>query len=389
MNHSTADNLPYWRLSGFYLFYFAVLGALIPYWGLYLKSLGYSAQEIGAMGAVIMGTKIVAPNLWGWLADRRGRRLGIIRLGSGLACVCFLGVFVAQQFAWLLLVVACYTFFWNAVLAQFEVVTLGHLGEGYGRYSHIRVWGSVGFILTVIGLGRVFDVVDIAHLPVFISAFLLLIWLSTLSVGERLRDEPLPHPGGLRQLLLQRPVWCFFLACFLLQLSHGPYYTFYSLHLVENHGYSRSATGLLWALGVLAEVLVFLVMHRFLHRFGLRRLLLWALLVTALRWWLIGTFAGQLSALLFAQLLHAGSFAVAHAVCIEWIRRHFAGAHQGQGQALYSALSFGAGGALGALLSGLLWDWHAGLTFTLAGAAALLAFVVVWWGVSERQSAPR
>ncbi|MCG7946441.1 MAG: MFS transporter, partial [Candidatus Thiodiazotropha taylori] len=34
--------MPYWRLSGFYFFYFASLGALLPFWGLYLQDRGYS-----------------------------------------------------------------------------------------------------------------------------------------------------------------------------------------------------------------------------------------------------------------------------------------------------------------------------------------------------------
>jgi PPP family 3-phenylpropionic acid transporter len=380
--------LPYRRLSSFYFFYFAVIGALIPYWGLYLKSLGYSAQDIGVIGAIIMGTKIVAPNFWGWLADHSGRRLGVIRLGSFLACVCFLGIFIRKDFAWLALVVACYTFFWNAVQAQFEVVTLGHLRQRYHHYSRIRVWGSIGFIVSVVGLGWVFDWLPIGYLPAFILTFLSMIWLSTLTVTERCTPHSSEATEGLRQIVGRRSVLCFFLVCFLLQVSHGPYYTFYSLHLVENYGYSASATGLLWGLGVLAEVVIFVFMHRLLVRFDVRTLMLCALLLTALRWLMIALFAQSLTLLLMAQLLHAFSFGVAHAAAIEWVRSHFGGNHHGQGQALYSALSFGAGGSLGALLSGMLWDQSALLTFLLAALVALLAFTVCWWGVYPARPAP-
>ncbi|NNF97645.1 MAG: MFS transporter, partial [Halobacteria archaeon] len=61
--------MPYWRLSGFYFFYFASLGALLPYWGLYLKSQGYDITAIGDLMAIIMATKIISPNIWGWIAD--------------------------------------------------------------------------------------------------------------------------------------------------------------------------------------------------------------------------------------------------------------------------------------------------------------------------------
>ncbi len=145
--------VPYWRLSGFYFFYFALLGTWLPYWALYLKSLAFSSSEIGVLTALVMGTKIIAPNVWGWLADRYGRRIRIIRWGAFLSLLAFSGVYLRQDFWWLALVVVSYSFFWNAVLAQFDVVTLSHLAGRYARYSQIRVWGSVGFIVAVLGVG--------------------------------------------------------------------------------------------------------------------------------------------------------------------------------------------------------------------------------------------
>lgn len=375
---SSVIPLPYWRLSSFYFFYFAVVGALIPYWGIYLKSLGYSSQDVGVISAIILATRIVAPNFWGWLADKTGQRLRIIRLGSLLACVIFAGVLVDQRYFWLVLVVSCYTFFWHAVLPQFEVITLGYLGNNYRRYSQIRLWGSLGFVAAVVGLGLLFDVVPVSYLPLCILSFLLLIWLSSLTLTEIKVDKPGEISQGFIKVLMQPMVIAFMIASFLLQVSHGPYYAFYSLYLVDNYGYSSTATGLLWALGVIAEVIMFIVMPRFLHSFSLRYLMLWALMLTTGRWLMIGYGADSLWVLLFAQLLHAASFAVAHAVAIEIVRVQFKGGHQGQGQALYSSMSFGAGGAAGALMGGFLWDYNASLTFLISALAAFLAFVVSW-----------
>ena len=94
----------YWRLSGFYLFYFASLGALVPFWSLYLKSLDFSMTQIGQLIAILMATKIVAPNLWGWIADHTGHRMQIVRIASLLATVAFAGVFLGSSFWWLALV---------------------------------------------------------------------------------------------------------------------------------------------------------------------------------------------------------------------------------------------------------------------------------------------
>ena len=139
--------MTYWRLSGFYLFYFASLGALVPYWGLYLKSLGFDVTQIGQMIAILLATKVVAPNVWGWLADYTGNRMPIVRLTSLLAVLTFAGVFLDSGFWWLVCVMTAFSFFWNASLPQFEATTMNHLGEDTHRYSGIRLWGSVGFIL--------------------------------------------------------------------------------------------------------------------------------------------------------------------------------------------------------------------------------------------------
>ena len=76
---------PYFRLSFFYFAYFAVLGVFVPYWTVYLHTAkDFSPVQIGKLMAVFMATKIVAPFLWGWLADHGGQRLRIIRLASVL-----------------------------------------------------------------------------------------------------------------------------------------------------------------------------------------------------------------------------------------------------------------------------------------------------------------
>ena len=366
----------YWRLSGFYLCYFATLGALVPYWSLYLKDLGFNVAEIGELVAILMATKLVAPNVWGWIADHTGRRMAIIRLASLLSLILFAGVFMGSSYLWLAMVMSGFSFFWNAALPQFEAVTLSHLGAATHRYSSIRLWGSIGFILTVAGLGLVFDRAGVALLPSILLALFAAIWLSSLTVPEHASPASPPPQTPLRQVLGRPDVLALLVVCFLMQLSHGPYYTFFTLYL-EDYGYSRSSIGLLWALGVVAEIGVFVVMHRWLPRYGARSLLLASLVLTTLRWLLIAGFADTLAVLLFAQVLHAASFGVFHAVAIHLVHQLFVGRNQGRGQALYSSLSFGAGGAVGSLAAGYIWTgMGAQWTYVFAACASALAWVI-------------
>jgi PPP family 3-phenylpropionic acid transporter len=374
--------MPYWRLSGFYLFYFASLGALVPYWGLYLKANGFSAQDIGTLMAVIMATKIVSPNVWGWIADHTGKRMRIVRLGCLLAVISFAGVFLVEgwqnSFWWLALVMLLFSFFWNAALPQFEATTFSHLGTETHRYSSIRLWGSIGFIITVAGLGPVLDRQGAHVLPFVLIILFSGIWMASLMVPEQSAHHLSIKHEPLRQVLQRPAVLALLAVCFFMQMSHGPYYTFYTIYM-EEHAYSRSLIGQLWALGVIAEVVVFLFMHRWLPRFGLRLLLMLSLIVATVRWLMIGWFVEVLPLMIVAQVLHAGSFGLYHASAIQLIHRYFTGRHQGIGQALYSSLSFGAGGAIGSFYSGNSWDTlGASTTFTIAAGISLVAFIISW-----------
>lgn len=376
--------MPYWRLSSFYLFYFAALGVLAPYWSLYLKDLGFNAVAIGQLMAIPMATKLLAPYIWGWLGDHLGRRMSIVRLGSLLTTIIFSSVFWVTGFWELGAAMVLFSFFWNAVLPQFEAVTFDYLGDDVSRYSIVRVWGSVGFIISVVILGVVVDLYGPKSiLPVLLISYGA-IWVASLTIKDQDPEPHLVKQPPILAILKMPAVIAFFVVCFLLQAGHGPYYGFYSIYM-ESVGYSKTAIGQFWALGVVAEVIVFLFMHRLLRRFGARQVLMVSLALAVLRWLLIGNFAESLGIILFAQTLHAATFGTFHAAAIHLVHHYFTGKHQGRGQALYSSLSFGAGGALGTLASGFLWE-SAGpsVAFGISAALSMLALLIAWfWVVNE------
>jgi PPP family 3-phenylpropionic acid transporter len=369
--------IPYWKLSGFYFFYFASLGVLVPYWSLYLKSLGFNSLTIGSLIAILPATKLIAPYIGGWLADHTRRSMLIIRVTSILAMLSFLLVFVDQQLWWLSCTMLLFSFFWNATLPQFEAMTLNHLGDDSHHYSMIRLWGSLGFIVFVVLIGGLLQRYQTDIIPLAALFTFALISLSSFIVPEKLNTPHASH-SPIWHVIKQPKVLAFLIVCFLMLCSHGPYYTFYTIYL-EEQGYSSHMIGMLWAVGVLAEVIIFLLMHRLLPVFGARKLLLITLLLTTVRWLLIGFFVDDLSMLFLAQLIHAFSFGVFHAVGISLVHEYFTGSHQGRGQALYASTSFGAGVAVGSLVSGMVWDqWGASVLFVFASCCTVLAMAIVW-----------
>jgi PPP family 3-phenylpropionic acid transporter len=375
--------LPYWRLSGYYFFYFAFIGAFSPYFGLYLQSLNFSAWDIGLLMSQMQLMRLFGPNLWGWLADRFGRRVAIIRLAGAISLAGFSAFFWLDKLPAMLLAMAVLAFFWSAALPLVETLTFDHLREERGRYSRIRLWGSVGFIVAVMGTGAVLDLLPPVSILWVCWSILIGILVFALLVPE---SPPTAHPHNAQSIseILGRPqVRALMLACFAMSAAHGAFYVFYSIHLA-GHGYSKTEVGALWSLGVVAEIFVFMWMARLSRRFSLRTILLASFAAAVLRFLLMGWGVESVALMVFVQLLHGLTFGAYHAASIAAVNLWFPGKAQGRGQALYSSLSFGAGGLLGALISGATWDdWGAGWTFTLASCFALLGFLLVWHWVLE------
>jgi MFS transporter, PPP family, 3-phenylpropionic acid transporter len=378
MTARAAAGLPYWRLSAYYLFYFAALGALVPYWGLFLQSRGFDALAVGQLMAILAITKVIAPMLWGHLVDRSGQRMPLVRQASLGAILVFGVVFIADGFWAMAAAMTLFSFFWNASLPQVEAVTFNHLGARVSRYALVRVWGSVGFILVVGVLGFQLEQAPLSIVPVWVLTLYVGVWISSLWIPDCPSATTSGPAPSLRGLLRRPEVLAFLAACFLMQLSHGTYYAFYSIHLKEA-GYSTGAVGALWMLGVGAEVLVFLVMHRLLERFGARRVLIVSLALAVVRWLLIGACVEFVAIQVFAQCLHAATFGTFHAAAIHMVHHYFPGPTQGRGQAIYNSLSFGAGGALGSLIGGLVWTTPGPFAaFGVGAAAAAIGLWAVW-----------
>jgi PPP family 3-phenylpropionic acid transporter len=379
-----------WRIAGFYFFYYAFVGMFAPYWSLYLKSLHFSAIEIGILMSMQPVMRLVAPNVWGWLADHTGKRREVVVAAASLSALFYLGVFATTSFWGLMLVLALMNFFWSASMPLVEATTLSWLGKNTAHYGRIRSWGSVGFIVAVVGLGYAFDYIAIGWLlwAGLVCEIGILLFARQIPPTEVLAHHTDSQP--IRQIVLQPRVRALFAACFLMSVAHGPYYTFYSIYLVE-HGYAKSAVGGLWALGVICEIGVFFLMPWLVRRFGFVRILAFSLACGVLRFMLIGWTVDVLLLILFAQVLHAATFGAYHAASVGLVHEFFQGRHQSKGQALFGSVTYGAGGMLGGLASGPIWEHYgASALYSFSAGMALAGLLLMLWklrGMAERPTA--
>lgn len=376
--------------ASFFFSYYAFVGVFTPYASLYFAGRGMSAAQIGVLMSLVQVMRIFGPNLWGWVADHSQRRAHVLRLTAWASCAAFVGLFFEQGFAYYFCMMVVIHLFSSAQAPLSEALLLSELRGDLTHYGRLRLWGSVGFIVAVNAAGLILDWHGVDMMPWVGLCTLILTGLASM----RLRDTahaPAAGPApSVRRLLKKREVRAFFVSTFLMFAAHGAIYVFYSLYL-EQIGYSKTVIGLMWSLGVLAEIVFFFYQAPIFRRFGVRQLMLASLLIAVIRFAIIGLGAESLLLLLAAQVMHAATFGVHNSAAVASMQRWFAGPLQASGQALYVSISSGLGGTLGGLALSATWD-HFGpqAVFLLAAvfsAGGVLAAVLSyrWQQADEEQ----
>lgn len=369
------------NLSRFYFVYYFFVGVFVPYWALYLQSEHFSPVEIGLLMSVFQISRIFAPNFWGWLADHTAKRTIWIRLNTVLGVLGFVAVFWVQGFWPMLLVMSALSLFTSSTMPLSESLTLAHLAHTKGHYSRIRLWGSVGFIVASIVLGYLIDWTGIASLlwtilVVQITLFSLTFTLTEASVSPHHTDH-----FSVWKILRNPAVIALLVGCALMVSAHGVLYNFYSIYLAE-HGYSKSMIGWLWSVGVICEIVIFMMMPIIMRRFSLKTIILTSLALAVLRFTIIGLAVDHLVLLLIAQSLHAATFGSFHAATVEVVAKFFNGRHQAKGMAIYNSVTYGIGGAIGGIAGGYaLQNLGGEHTFLLAAIFPLVGFAVIALGL--------
>lgn len=367
------------RLSSSYFFYFALLGLVTPFLSVYLDGKGFNSLELGEILAIITATRIIAPSLWAMLADKTGRQLAVIRLGALLALLSFTLLFWLDSYWPITLSLALFSLFWTAILPQLEVLTLTSVKRSGKIYARIRLWGSLGFIVFAILAGQLISVFSFqAFLAVgFILLILLLLSTLVLQQPKQARSKVIEQ-ASIWAKFFKLPFIIFFIAGILLQVSFGPYYSFFALYL-RDLAYPDYAVGVLISLGVVAEIIIFIYAGVFFKHFSIQSLLCISLAFTALRWYSVGLWGDSVWILSLTQLSHAFSFALYHSASMQFISNYFSQAQQGRGQAVYLGGVYGIGGAVGAYLAGVLWldGQGASIAFNSAALAALSGLILL------------
>ena len=359
--------------------YFAHIGFFNPYLPLWLQELGLSILAISVLVSVQAATRLFAPYGWGWLSDRTGERIQLMRYSACAALLASTGLWWDGGVNWLFGVLLLMFMHTSAMMPMSEAA-MAHLVTQDGvfnarRYGRIRLWGSVGFLVTVMVAGAFFERAGMYHFPAWTVATMLAVTLSVFCLPDL--KEAIPAHAlrvNVMPVLRQRAVQWFFASVFLHVLSHIGIYVFFSLYL-DSLGYSKTMIGLLWALSVVVEIGWFFTQSRWLPRMSLPAWLVLCSVAMVLRMGLTASSAQVLVLLVVAQTLHALTFATHHTVCIALLSQHFSGRLRGRGQALYTVIGYGFPGVIGGLAGGML-STHYGLASVYWASMVISALAV-------------
>jgi PPP family 3-phenylpropionic acid transporter len=368
--------------------YYAHAGTWSTYATLFFADKGMTVAQIGVLMSMIQVLRIVGPNVWGYVADHYDRRVLVLRMAGFAALIGFSGFFFGATFGHFMLAMIVLNLFTSGQAPICEALMLSEMKGDLTYYGRIRMWGSIGFIVSVTLASYALKHYGIVTLP-WVAALLLVL---TIGAAFRLRDVPRrahkEPPLPVFTLLRRRQVIAFFLSTALMVSAHASLYTFYSLYL-ERNGYSKTVIGAMWSLGVLAEVLLFYFQAPLFRRWGAMRMMYLTLGVAVVRFLMIGFGPRVLWLLIVAQVMHAATFALHHSSSVMTLQRWFSGPLQARGQALYMSLSYGIGGSLGGLFLAQWWE-RAGpqsvyyVAAVLAMLSALAAMLSFRWQAGDR-----
>jgi PPP family 3-phenylpropionic acid transporter len=357
-----------------YFLYFGVLGIFIPYFNLYCYDLGFSGFQIGILSSIRSFALVLFPLVWGITADRFHLRRSLYIFCNFFSTAIWVGYFYTANFWAMVVITFCYGIFYAPIISFLEAFTMDILNENKNTYGRIRVWGSISFILIVLLVGKIIDTYSIRMIlaGVLVGSFVQ----ALLSVGIPKISIPKKKPFIFKaKVLLKSRVLVFLFCGFLMLLSHGTYYGFYSIHL-ENLGYGNIFIGVAWALASLAEILVMIKSDRIFKRFSLENVLVFSFLVAAIRWFAL-FYVRSPAGILLLQILHAGTYGTFHMASILYIDFLTPEEAKTLGQALNNALTYGLGMMVGFLINGYFYkNMGSFALFAMSGLIALAGGVL-------------
>ena len=339
-------------LSLYYFLFFTLIGDYVIFLPKFFKEVGFNALQIGLTFAMMPIARFLTPFIYlKKPLTKKDYLLGLII--SSLSAFLLL----THNFYLILLSFFLIGASFAVVFPYIEAIAIEKLKEKYGQS---RVFGSIGFML----FGIIFSYIS----GNLIYLFIILMILTNLIALYFLEDRTIKKSYSPINLMKE---WKFWAGVILLQISFGGFYNFFTIYNIQ-HGIKEEYIGWLWAIGVIAEILVFIIGHRFLKKLKPKKWIKISILLTSIRWLMVYLFAGNLILIALSQIIHAFSFAIFHTSALLYLSKKYE--NKTLAQQFYAGIGYGFAAFLGSVISGILFSDN---LFLYESIIALLGFLVM------------
>lgn len=358
-----------------YLCYFLAIGSLLPFLNLYYQRIGLTGVQIGFLSAIPPLVLPIVATLWSMMADafRLHRQLLSLTILGSIGPVILLST--TPVYSWLALLTLVYALFNGPMLALVDSSALEVAEAKRRSYGELRAWGTLGWILSTVVVGRVLEAYGLKWQFLFYGGFMLLTFVASLAQPQRRYRLQGALQVGLRRLLGSRAFLTFLLTASLLSVTTSAVSNFLGLYIIQLGG-RAGEVGMAWAIGATVELPVVFFGRHLLDRFGRRGVLILALSAFALRWFLM-SLATTPGMILTIQLMHGVSLGAYLVAGVPYVGEL---APEGLGTTalgVFNGTTFGIAWLLGSVWGGYLYDAVGmQIAFRLHGILVLLALAL-------------
>jgi len=339
-------------LSLYYFLFFALIGDYVIFLPKYFQSIGFSPFEIGIIFAMMPIARFITPFIF--LKKPLIKKDFLISLIiSTLASFLIL----TKNFFFIILAFFLIGASFSVVFPYIEAIAIAKLNT---RYGQARLFGSIGFML----FGIIFSYIKVN----LVYAFIILMTITNLVSLYFLEDKTIKKSNAPIDF---KKAWRFWLAVILMQISFGGFYNFFTIYEIS-HGIDKEYIGWLFAIGVSAEILVFIFQHKFIDKFSPIFWIKISILLTAIRWIVLNFFASNIFIVALTQLIHAFSFAIFHTSALLYLSKTYE--NKTLAQQFYAGIAYGAAAFIGSIISGMLYGEN---LFLCEGLIALIGFLIL------------
>ncbi|MGM0602999.1 MAG: MFS transporter [Bacillota bacterium] len=361
----------------FYNFVFYITMAAYAYFNIYFRDLGLSSFQIGIVNAVPRGLSLVILPFWGLITDylQQNKKVLFIALSGTLAVII---IFPAAVTFWsLIIMMFLFAVFQNPIQPLSDSLLLDYLGENAGQYGKFRLWGSIGYMLTVSLIGYYLEQTASKNLFTVYAVFIFLSILLLKGLPESRRDIKIFNLGDFTKIFKNKKLFQFLLFVFILQTTMNANYVYFPLYIVD-HGGGEFLLGLAMTLSSGSEIFAFFASEKIIDKLKMDRIVFIISLSFTLRWILLFLFPVK-AIILTSQLLHSLTFGLFYAVGVNYVSKISGEKFRATGQNIFSAVYLGISSISGSLIGGKLYEIFGGelmyLIWSLTTASAGIFYI--------------